>query len=119
MDSQDQGQRGPGQQVVELRTDDADDLDALYRELRGMRGLTLEAVPAPIAAGDQGSGMDLLIVALSSGAVTSFIDLLRSIVESRGQKTTLKVQRGSDSIEISADSLEETLPLLRELLRGP
>ncbi|MEU0940332.1 hypothetical protein [Embleya sp. NPDC005971] len=113
------GEQDLGQRVIELRAGHPDDLDALYRELRGVRGVTLEAVAAPIAPGDQGTGIDLLVVVCSSGAVTGIINLLRSMVESRGSKITLKVQRGRDRIEINADTLEETLPLLKELLGGP
>ena len=103
-------------QVVEFEVDDIDDLDVLHNELRGTPGLTVEAVPAPIADGEQGSVLDFLTVACTGGAITAALQLVRSLVESRGPKFSLKVRRGKNRIEINAANIEEILPILRELL---
>lgn len=106
-------------QLVEFFVSDADDFDILYNELRGTPGVVVEAISAPIVEGDQGSElMDFLTVACSGGAITAALQLVKSVVESRGPRFSLKVRRGRDRIEISADNIEEMLPVLKELLRG-
>lgn len=104
--------------VIELTVDDADDFDALYAELRGVSGIAAEAVPAAVAPGDQGSILDLLTVACSGGAITVFLEIIKNLLESRGEHFVLKVRRGRDRLEIKADNVEELLPALKELLGG-
>jgi hypothetical protein len=105
-------------QVVEFSVEDADDFDVLFNELRGTPGLAIEAVPAPMAEGDQGSALDFLTVACSGGAITAALQLVRAVIESRGPRFSLKVRRGKERIEINAANIEEMLPLLKELLGG-
>lgn len=104
--------------AVEFAVDEVDDLYALFNELRGVPGLAVEAVPAPILPGEQGSALDFLTVACSGGAITAALQLVRSVVESRGPRFSLKVRNGKDHIEIDADNVEEMLPVLKELLGG-
>ncbi|WP_034267997.1 effector-associated constant component EACC1 [Actinospica robiniae] len=108
----------PGSGEVELSAGDLDDFDALYAELRGIPGIALEAVPAPVEPGEQGSVLDLLTVACSGGAITVFLEIIKTLVESRGPSFTLKLRRGRNRLEISADNLDEVLPLVKELLDG-
>ena len=112
-------EQGTSGQLVEFSTQDIDDLDVLYQELRGTPGLVVEPVQAPMVEGEQGSALDLLTVACSGGAVTALLQLVKSVVESRGPKFSLKVRRGKDRLEINADNVEEILPLLKRLLDGP
>lgn len=105
--------------VVEFSADDPEDFEALYEELRGVPGIHVETTPAPIVAGDQGSSvLDLLTVACSGGAVTVALQIVKTLVESRGPNFSLKIRRGKDRLEITADSLDEVLPVLKELLSG-
>jgi len=104
---------------VELAALNADDFDVLYAELRGVPGVLVRAVPAPVEPGDQGSALDLLTVALSGGAVTAFLEIIRTLLESRGPAFVLKLRCGKDRLEVSADNLDEVLPLIKELLGGP
>jgi len=104
---------------IELRADDADDLDYVYGELRGVPGVNVEAQHSPAEPGDQGWELELLMVACSSGAVASLLQLLRALVDSRGPKFVLKVRGRGQQLEIKAGTVEETLPLLREILGGP
>ncbi|GAA3238001.1 hypothetical protein ACFO1B_27555 [Dactylosporangium siamense] len=104
---------------IELRAEDPDDLDYVYGELRGAPGVSVEAKHSPAEAGDQGWELELLLVACSSGAVASLLQLLRALVESRGPKFVLKVQGRGQQLEIKADTVEEALPLLREMLGEP
>jgi hypothetical protein len=104
--------------VVELTTQDPDDFDALYAELRGVPGILVRAVPAPVVPGEQGSALDLLTVACSGGAITVFLQIVKTLLESRGPGFVLKIQRGRDRLEIAADNVEEALPLVRQLLDG-
>jgi hypothetical protein len=105
--------------TVEFAVEDIDDLDALFNELRGTAGLAVQAVPAPIVVGEQGSVLDFLTVACAGGAITAALQLVRSVVESRGPSFSLKVRSGKDRIEINADNVEEMLPVLKEMLGGP
>jgi hypothetical protein len=104
---------------VNVTTRAIDDLEIVYAELRGKPGISVEAVAAPIEPGDQGSAIELLGVALSGGAVTKFLEIIKVLLESRGPGFSLKLRRGKDVVEITAENAEEALPLVRELLGGP
>ena len=109
-------QNDPG--PVEFSTDDIDDLEALYDELRGMPGVEVTAVAAPIAEGEQGAVLELLTVAFSGGAVTALLNLLTALIESRGPRFRLKIRRGKERLELTADNIEDVLPAVRELFDG-
>jgi hypothetical protein len=102
--------------LVEVEAGTADDTDQLYNELRGRPGITVNAVPAPATPGDQGVALDLLTVALSSGAVTAFLEIIKVLAESRGPKFKLKIRRGRNRLEVTADNADEVLPLVRKML---
>jgi Effector Associated Constant Component 1 len=104
---------------VELTADSPDDIDEVYDGLRGVPGITVTAVPTPGAPGDQGAVLDVLMVALSSGAVTAFLQIIKVLAESRGPKFSLKIRRGRNKLEVTADNVDEVLPVIRELLEGP
>lgn len=100
-----------------LSADDADDLDALYAELRGNPGLTVRAVPAPLEPGDQGSALDFLAVACSSGgAITVLIQILKDFTRARGSRFSLRVRNGEREIEVTGENVDEAI--LRKLLDG-
>jgi hypothetical protein len=104
-----------GRAVIELSTGDADDLDALYAELRGNPGITVRAVPAPLEPGDQGSAMDFLVVACSSGgAITVLIQILKDFTKARSSRFSLRVRNGDREIEIKAENIDEAF--LRKML---
>jgi hypothetical protein len=105
--------------TLEISAADLDDFDMLYAELRGVSGIAVEAVPAPVSPGDQGGLVELLSVALSGGAVAKLLEIVQTLLDSRGPGFKLTMRRGKERLEISADNAEEVLPLLRELLRGP
>jgi hypothetical protein len=105
--------------AVEVWADDPDDIDALYAELRGTAAITVEAVPAPVEPGDQGSVVDLLTVACSGGAITVFLQIVKALIDSRGPSFVLKIRRGRDRLEVTSDNIDEVAPLIRELLGGP
>lgn len=104
--------------IARFSADDPSDFEALYAELRGVPGIKIEAVPSPIAAGEQGSVLDFLTVACSGGAITVALQIVKALAESRGPKFRLKVRRGKDRLEVTADNVDEVLPLLREMLGG-
>jgi hypothetical protein len=52
------------------------------------------------------------------GAITVVLQIVKALVESRGPKFRLKIRRGKDRLEVTADNLDEVLPLLEELLGG-
>jgi hypothetical protein len=104
--------------VVELSAAVPEDFDALYAELRGVTGFTVTAVPVSAKPGEQGSIVDLLAVACSGGALTVFLEIVRSLVESRGPGFVLKVRRGKDRLEITAENADEVLPLIAKMLDG-
>jgi hypothetical protein len=105
--------------AIGVFTDDPDDFDALYAELRGVPGIRVDPMLAPIEPGAQGSTTDLITVALSSGAATAFLQIIKTLLESRGPSFVLKLRRGKDRLEISADNLDEAMPAIKELLGGP
>ena len=103
---------------VELTADSPDDIDEVYDGLRGVPGITVIAVPAPTEPGDQGAALDVLTVALSSGAVTTFLQIIKVIAESRGPKFSLKMRLGKNTVEVTGDSIDELLPVIRGLIEG-
>lgn len=104
--------------TVELVLEDADDFDALLAELRGVSGISVQAVPGRVEPGDQGSVLEFLAVACSGGAITVFLEIIKTLLESRGPAFVLKLRRGKDRLEITADNLDEVTPLIKELLGG-
>jgi hypothetical protein len=103
----------------ELSAQDPDDLDDLYAELRGQRGLVVEAMSGPIEPGEQGVAVDVLMVALSSGAVTAFLQIVKALADARGPKFVLKIKRGKDQLTITADNFEVVEPTIRRLFEKP
>jgi hypothetical protein len=103
---------------VEVQADDPDDTEMVYAELRGVPGITVTAVPTPPAPGEQGAALDVLIVALSSGAITAFLQIIKVLVESRGPKFSLKIRQGKNKVELTADNIDKVLPVIRELIAG-
>jgi hypothetical protein len=103
---------------VQFSAGGPEDLEALYEELRGVPGITTEAIATPIAEGDQGTMLDFLTVACSGGAITVALQIIKAVVESRGPKFSLRVSSGKDRLEVNADNIDELLPVLRELLGG-
>jgi hypothetical protein len=103
---------------VELTAHDPEDIDEVYDALRGVPGITATAVPAPTEPGDQGAALDVLMVALSSGAVTAFLQIIKVLAESRGPKFSLKIRQGKNKLEVTADNVDEVLPVIRELFDG-
>jgi hypothetical protein len=103
---------------VEVTTDDPEDTDEVYAGLRGVPGITVTALPAPSAPGDQGAALDILMVTLSSGAVTAFLQIIKVLAESRGPKFSLKIRQGKNKLEVTADNVDEVIPVIRELIDG-
>lgn len=104
--------------VIEVWADDFEVVDDLYAELGGVAGITVEAASAPTEPGEQGAALDMLTVALSSGAVTAFLQIIKVLAESRGPKFSLKIRQGKNRLEVTADSVDEVLPVIRELIDG-
>ena len=69
-------------------------------------------IPNANAAGDQGAALDILMVALSSGAVTAFLQIIRVLAESRGPKFSLKMRQGENKLEMTADNVDEVIPMV-------
>jgi hypothetical protein len=82
----------------------------LYDELRGAAGIRVTPVPSPAEPGTRGSVLEWLTVACSGGAVTVLLQIIRSLVESRGPKFVLKIRRGKDTLEIKADTWTKRCP---------
>lgn len=101
---------------IEAWADDLDDTDELYVELSGVPGITVETVSAPAEPGEQGAALDLLMVALSSGAVTAFLQIIKTLAQAKGPKFVLSIRRGKNQLKITADSFDEVEPLIRKLL---
>jgi hypothetical protein len=104
--------------VVEFSAEDPGDWEALYEELRGVPGARVETVAAPVAQGEQGPVLEFLTVACSGGAITVVLQIVKALVESRGPKFSLKIRRGKDRLEITAENIDEALPLLKDMLGG-
>lgn len=102
--------------ALELMAEHADDFDALYAELRGIPGIVVRAVPGAIESGDQGSTLELLTVACSSGAITVFLQIIKTLLESRGPGFVLKIRHGKNRLEITAKNVDDVLPMIKELL---
>jgi Effector Associated Constant Component 1 len=94
------------------------DTDDLYNQLRGMPGITVRAVMTTGEPGEQGVALDLLTVALSSGAVTAFLQIIKTLVDSRGPKFELNMRKGKNQVKITADNFDAVEPLLRKLFSG-
>lgn len=61
---------------AEIWAESPEDTDELYNALRGVAGITVTAVVPPSDPGEQGATLDMLTVALSSGAVTAFLQII-------------------------------------------
>jgi hypothetical protein len=103
---------------VEVTADNPEDIDEVYSELRGVPGITVAAVPAPAMPGEQGAVLDVLMLSLSSGAVTAFLQIIKVLAESHGPKFSLKIRQGKNRLEVTADNIDEVLPVIRELIDG-
>lgn len=103
---------------IEVSADDQEDLDDLYAELRGVAGVTVEAVPAPIAPGEQGAALDVLMVALSSGAVTAFLQIIKTLADAKGPKFVLNIRHGKSYLKFTADNVDEAEAAIRRLFGG-
>lgn len=114
------GSGGPAAAApLRLETQDIEDLELLHEELRGVPGIRVGAVSSVPEPGEQGATIDFLTVALSAGGgLTALINLLRAIIESRGPAFRLTMRRGKEKVELTADNLDEALPLVRELMNG-
>lgn len=103
---------------IELTADKPDDIDEVYNGLRGVPGIRVTAVPAPTAPGEQGTALDILMVALSSGAVTAFLQIIKVLADSRGPRFSLKIRQGKNRLVVTADNVDEVTPLIRKLIDG-
>jgi hypothetical protein len=103
---------------VEVSAESLDDLEVLYADLRGIAGINVEIVTAPVRPGEQGTVADLLTVACTSGAVTALLQIIKTVAESRGPGFRLKIRRGKEHAEITARDADKGLIALRDLLDG-
>jgi Effector Associated Constant Component 1 len=103
---------------AEVWADDAEDAEDLYAELSGIPGITAEAVSAPVQPGEQGAAFDVLMVSLSSGAVTAFLQIVKTLAEAKGPKFVLSIRRGKNQLKITADNFDEVEPAIRKLFGG-
>jgi hypothetical protein len=103
---------------VEVSAQSLDDLEALYSELRGVAGINAKFVAVQAGPGEQGTMADLLTVACTSGAVTTLLQIIKTVAESRGPGFRLKVRRGKEHVEIIVRDADKGLAALRDLLDG-
>jgi Effector Associated Constant Component 1 len=103
---------------VEVTTDKPEDIDEVYSELRGVPGIDVTPMPAPAAPGEQGAALDVLMVTLSSGAATAFLQIIKVLAESHGPKFSLKIRQGKNKLEVTADNVDEILPVIKALIDG-
>jgi hypothetical protein len=110
--------KGAAPAELELTADSPDVVDEMYDGLRGVPGIIVTAAPISAQPGDQSVALDVLTVALSSGAVTAFLQIIKVLAESRGPKFQLKIRQGKNRLEVTADTVDEVLPVIRRLLDG-
>lgn len=107
---------GIGPAEVEIQADDHGIFNQAFARLRGVPGITVTAVSAPAVPGEQGAALDLLMVTLSSGAVTAFLQIIKAMAESHGPKFSLKIRQGKNRLDLTADNVDEVIPVLRKLM---
>lgn len=103
---------------IEVGAEEPEDLEELAVELAGIPGIAVEALSAPVEPGEQGAALDVLMVALSSGAITAFLQIIKTLAEAKGPKFVLRIRRGKNQLKITADNFDEVEPLLRKLFGG-
>lgn len=114
------GSKGARVRTMEISAEDPEDCDVLYDELQGISGIAVEAVPAPMEPGEQGSVVDVLTVTCASGgAVAVLLGIVKSLLESQRPGFVLKVRQGNVRLKVTADTFEEVRPVLEDLLGGP
>lgn len=101
--------------LVEFSAEDADDFDSLHGELQGVPGIAVRAVSTPPAPGEQGAMLDFLTVACSGGAITVLLEIIKDLLASRGPHFVLRLRRGRTRLEVTADTVDEMLPLIKQL----
>jgi hypothetical protein len=103
---------------VEVTAETPSDVDDVYTALRGTPGITVTALSTPVSPGEQGAVVDGLMVALSSGAATAFLQIIKVLAESHGPKFKLKLRHGENALELSSDNVDEALVVLEEFMKG-
>lgn len=103
---------------IELWANDLEDTEVLYAELSGAVGITVKPVSASIQPDEQDVSLALLTVALSSGAITTFLQIIKTLAEARGPRFVLSIRRGKNRLKITADNIDEVESELRRLLGG-
>jgi hypothetical protein len=58
----------------------------------------------------------VLLVTLSGGAITAFLQIIKVVAESRGLRFSRKIRQGKNRLEMTADNIDEVLPILQELM---
>jgi Mrp family chromosome partitioning ATPase len=87
----------------------------LYAELGGVAGITTTAVSAAVQPGEQGAALDVLLVSLSSGAATTFLQIIKTLADARGPKFVLSIRRGKNQLKITANDFDEAESAIRTL----
>jgi hypothetical protein len=103
---------------VEVSTEDRDNFDVVYAELRGIPGIVVQVVAPPVTPGEQKSVVEQPTAACSGAALTVFLEVIKTLVQTRGPGFILKFRRGKDQREITAHNVDDALPLLKALLDG-
>ncbi|MEY9931224.1 hypothetical protein ABH926_005873 [Catenulispora sp. GP43] len=106
------------EQTLEISAFSPDDLDAVYRELRGKEGISVTPTSAQTEPGYMGGVSDALIVGFTEGGAVALLEMVRTLVKSRGSRFKLKIRKGDTTIKITTGDADEALALLRELISG-
>ena len=102
---------------IDIYVDEPGDFRSLHQWLRRTRGLTVEAVSALPAPGQQGSGWEFLSAAFASGgAGIAALQTLRAWLESRRSNLSVRVKVGDTEVGVTASNVREVMPILEKLL---
>ncbi|WP_282701407.1 hypothetical protein [Streptomyces sp. CC219B] len=97
------------------------DLAALRRQLTARPELRghVDLVRSSPAEGEMGTGLELLLVGLSSGgAITALIGTLPALLRARRSPTSVEITLADGrSAKVTADSVEDARTLLEEAFR--
>lgn len=58
------------------------------------------------------------MVALSSGAVTAFLQIIKTLADAKGPKFVLNIRHGKSCLKFTADNVDEAEVAIRKLFRG-
>ena len=107
---------GDGLDPVEVSVSDPGELRSLREHLRRAPGVQVTQAPGAPTDGQLGAWDVLQVAAASGGALAVAMRTLPEFVPSRRSHVTVTVKSGDDMVTVTADNVEDALPVVERML---